>query len=194
MKLCLKCGTVGNLSDEYGIIPLGEYTSGDVSLCKDSHIDSIIDIDENIAWDIFNLNKAGYKTRFSCAGHPYNKYTSFYVSFDKDYDDIQKYFNEYNPEYLELEKDQYFYYRDDEDKCLGLMNQNDVSVETKDNFVFIDKYAYIIRSKYKGMIDDMYKEIYTSIDDANAMIYHKNILNDLRKLVCELCIKNKGRS
>ncbi len=74
------------------------------------------------------------------------------------------------------------------------MNQNDVSVETKDNFVFIDKYAYIIRSKYKGMIDDMYKEIHTSINDANAMIYHKNVLNDLRKLVCELCIKNKGRS
>ncbi len=46
MKLCLKCSTVGNLCDEYGIIPLGEYTSGDVSLCKGSHIDSIIDIDE----------------------------------------------------------------------------------------------------------------------------------------------------
>lgn len=181
MKLCLKCSTVGNLCDEYGIIPLGEYTSGDVSLCKGSHIDSIIDIDENIAWDIFNLNKAGYKTRFSCAGHPYNKYTSFYVSFDKDYDDIQKYFNEYNPEYLELEKDQYFYYRDDEDKYLGLMNQNDVSVEVKDNFVFINKYAYTIRSKnYKGMTDDMCKEIHTSIDDINAMIYHKNVLNEGR--------------
>ena len=191
MKLCLKCSTVGNLCDEYGIIPLGEYTSGDVSLCKGSHIDSIIDIDENIAWDIFNLNKAGYKTRFSCAGHPYNKYTSFYVSFDKDYDDIQKYFNEYNPEYLELEKDQYFYYRDDEDKCLGLLNQNDVTDgEEKNNFVFIDKYAYIIRSvDYVDIMTNSLKESYISIDDVNAMIYHKNVLNDLRKLVIELCIK-----
>lgn len=191
MKLCLKCGTVGNLCDEYGIIPLGGFTSDGVSLCKNSHIDSIIDIDENIAWDIFNLNKAGYKTRFSCAGHPYNKYTSFYVSFDKDYDDIQKYFNEYNPEYLELEKDQYFYYRDDEDKCLGLLNQNDVTDgEEKNNFVFIDKYAYIIRSvDYVDIMTNSLKESYISIDDVNAMIYHKNVLNDLRKLVIELCIK-----
>ncbi len=129
MKLCLKCGSVGNLRTEYGIIPLGETTNDNVSLCKDSHIDSIIDIDENIAWDIFQLNKAGYKTRFSCAGHPYDKYASFYVSFDKDYGDIQKYFNKYKPEYLELEKDQYFYYKDDEYKYLGLFNQNDVSAE-----------------------------------------------------------------
>lgn len=28
-----------------------------VSLCKDSHIDSIIDIDENIAWELYVLNK-----------------------------------------------------------------------------------------------------------------------------------------
>ena len=33
------------------------------------------------------------------------------------------------------------------------------------------------------------KEIYISIDDINAMIYHRNVLNDLRKLVCELYIK-----
>ena len=190
MKLCLKCGSVGELSNKYGIIPLGETTNDNVSLCKNLHNDSIIDIDENIAWDIFQLNKAGYKTRFSCAGHPYDKYASFYVSFDKDYDDIQKYFNKYKPEYLELEKDQYFYYKDDEYKYLGLLNQNDVSAETKDNFVFIDKYAYIIRSvNYADIMMNLQKEIYTSIDDINAMIYHKNVLNDLRKLVCELYIK-----
>lgn len=70
------------------------------------------------------------------------------------------------------------------------MNQNDVSAETKDNFVFIDKYAYIIRSvNYADIMMNSQKEIYISIDDINAMIYHRNVLNDLRKLVCELYIK-----
>ena len=37
--------------------------------------------------------------------------------------------------------------------------------------------------------DPAQKEIRTSIDDINAMIYHRNVLNDLRKLVHTLCIK-----
>lgn len=30
MKLCLKCGSVGELSNKYGIIPLGETTNDGV--------------------------------------------------------------------------------------------------------------------------------------------------------------------
>ena len=58
MKLCLKCGSVGELSNKYGIVPLGETTNDNVSLCKNLHNDSIIDtnldFEKFIASEILN--------------------------------------------------------------------------------------------------------------------------------------------
>lgn len=71
-----------------------------------------------------------------------------------------------------------------------------------------DRYNYLVEA-YKGfpLVTTSYNTTDTNIpevlikmsvinpiDDINAMIYHRNVLNDLRKLVCELYVLNKGRS
>ena len=106
MKMCLNCGCCGELAridydeseagfaykpinnyqeagdDPFELIELSSDSSaGDNSVCPVCG-GEVADIDEEIVEYIYYLNKAGIKTRFCCAGHLYNDFTSFYILID----------------------------------------------------------------------------------------------------------------
>lgn len=68
--ICLYCGdTWGGKRD---------------AICPSCLKDTLIEVDENIALIVLALNKKGYKTWNSCAGHLYD--SSGYIMFDSKHD------------------------------------------------------------------------------------------------------------
>lgn len=207
MLMCLKCGAVGHHVGDFGILGIGEeavvkvlsdsctddneeYTLKAINPCTDIHKEYVIEVDENIAWEIYQLNKAGLKTIYSCSGHPNCSYYTFYIVFDKDYKEVLDYFDKYKPEYLVLETNHYYYYKNDETKELMMHTDGDYLDDTKDDIVMTGDNNYTIRgNRSLDLFDEFNSHDKIYIDDPNGRIWNRKVLNDLKKLVCELCIK-----
>ena len=87
MLVCLKCGT---LFDEEPLKPRAGYK--EIKACPVKGCGGIIsDVDEAIIPAILNLNKKGYETEFSCAGHFYEEYPDTYIKFKNNYSEYMKF-------------------------------------------------------------------------------------------------------
>ena len=86
MLVCLKCCT---LFDEEPLKPRAGYKDSKACPVKDCG-GTISDIDEAIIPVLLNLNKKGYETEFSCAGHFYEECPNTYIKFANDYSKYMK--------------------------------------------------------------------------------------------------------
>lgn len=90
MKICLNCGCCGRSTfDEEGYYYI-ESIPDSFNVCPRCNNNTIIECDENLIGVVYRLNRLGYKTRFSCAGHPENWYESMYIAFDNYHDNIRE--------------------------------------------------------------------------------------------------------
>ena len=86
MLVCLKCGTI---FEEEVLEPLADYAGS--RLCPVKNCGGTIDnIDETIVPALICLNKKGYETQFSCAGHLYEECPNTYIKFKHNYGDYMK--------------------------------------------------------------------------------------------------------
>ena len=84
IRLCLNCGIVGetHIHSYWKDNIIEPYGSSDI--CEICGKNAVIDIDPEIAHYIYRLNKMGYKTAYSCAGHAINNYSEAYILFSND--------------------------------------------------------------------------------------------------------------
>ena len=82
---CTKCKQIyWNNFDEINSFSLGGRYKGRLCPKVNCH-GTVVEIDELIMPSIEEFNKAGYKTNYSCSGHPYENIPTPYVSFDEYY-------------------------------------------------------------------------------------------------------------
>ena len=184
MVLCLNCGCVGHADDK------GEMKELSPSLyCPNCQSDKdVIDVDEEIAWYIYKLNKAGFKTKFSCAGHPWEKYCLGYIVFQEDYPEIKEYFDKYQPKHLDLEINLTGHFKMDKmTTCYLTQKEIDESEFYQDNFIPDGQKNYTIRVKdrYEALIENIGDNVF--IDDPNSLMIHHNFHSDMKNLVNRLC-------
>lgn len=96
MLVCLKCGT---LFDAEALKPRAGYKDSKLCPVKDCG-GTVNEVDEAIIPALRVLNKKGYKTEFSCAGHFHEECPNTYIKFKEDYSEFIK----LPPEGFELEK------------------------------------------------------------------------------------------
>ena len=230
VKICLNCGAVGTFNDVTNLskivasspnihmIIFDDYSRMEKITCsvEDKCLNcgekQIRDIDDEIAWYIYQLNKAGYETKHSCAGHPSDLYTRFHISFKNRYPDIEK-FAKNNFKYLE-----YYDTINCTDKYGVRYNISKNAFEENKNRMFLTKtgegcslYNYedfcseldkyeksigVIRSSYTDYEDyflamsnkSREEKRFITLDDPNMMTRRHLIYSDLMNLVTNLCI------
>ena len=84
IRLCLNCGIIGetHVHSHWKSNIIEPYGSSDI--CEICGRETVIDIDSEIAHYIYRLNKMGYKTAYSCAGHAISNYSEAYILFSND--------------------------------------------------------------------------------------------------------------
>ena len=84
IRLCLNCGIIGetHVHSHWKSNIIEPYGSSDI--CEICGKETVIDIDSEIAHYIYRLNKMGYKTAYSCAGHAISNYSEAYILFSND--------------------------------------------------------------------------------------------------------------
>lgn len=194
MILCLNCGCCGRpkrIDVNNEAVDVIGLTSLYCPNCNSEK--GVIDVDDEIAWYIYKLNKAGLKTNYSCAGHPWEKYYRAYIYFKEDYPILKDYFDKYKPKYLELELGMYGVLEGNRYSVLNL-TQRDIATESyyRDNFIPDGRKSYTIRVKDQYRFfssDELVKNNgLTFIDDPDSLMIHHNFHSDMKNLVNRLCI------
>ena len=184
MVLCLNCGCVGHADDN------GEIKELSPSLyCPKCQSDKdVIEVDEEIAWYIYKLNKAGFKTKFSCAGHPWEKYCFGYIMFQENYPEIKEYFDKYQPKYLDLEVTITGHFKIDPMTTVNITKKEFNEDEFfRSNFEPDGKKLYTIRVKNRKEIFIKNLKNNVFIDDPDSIMIHNNFHSDMKNLINRLC-------
>ena len=213
MKICLNCGAVGTFDfDDY--TRMKKITCSVEDRCLNCGEKQIRDIDDEIAWYIYQLNKAGYETKHSCAGHPSDLYTKFHISFKNRYPDIEK-FAKNNFKYLEyydtvnctnkygvrhsitknaFEENKNSMSLTEIGEGCSLYNYEDFCSELDkyEKSIGVDRSSYTDYEDYFLAMSNKSREEnikrFITLDDPNMMTRRHLIYSDLMNLVTNLCI------
>lgn len=152
MNVCLNCGAVGKLYETDDSVHYFNEISQLHTHCPKCNKE-LTDIDEEILGIIFSLNKLGYKTTYSCAGHYYENFEGAYIAFDKRYPEIRQWYKKYE-EKSSITLEKVYLYKTKGDVYCGLVDKNDPIIDTL-KLKYANQ-AYIIRfeNKYRDIDND----------------------------------------
>lgn len=152
MNICLNCGAVGKLYETDDNVNYFNEISQLHTHCPKCNKE-LTDIDEEILGIIFSLNKLGYKTTYSCAGHYYENFEGAYIAFDKRYPEIRQWCKKYE-EKSSITLEKVYLYKTKGDAYCGLVDKNDPIIDTL-KLKYVNQ-AYIIRfeNKYRDIDND----------------------------------------
>lgn len=187
ITLCLNCGCVGEYNCINGDISNIKHRYKPCPNCNDE--ENVIGVDEEIAWYIFQFNKAGFKTNFCCSGHSWEYYSRFYINFKKDYIELKDYFdkNKNNIKVLDLETYLYGKY----EGIPGVISVLENNIDKYDNKFAPngEKHFRIHLKNESELFDKCCSERFKFIDHPDNILLKHDIFSDLKNIVTNLCIK-----
>ena len=189
ITLCLNCGCVGEYNCINGDISNIKHRYKPCPNCNDK--ENVIGVDEELAWYIYQLNKAGFKTNFCCSGHSWEYYSRFYISFKEDYKELKEYFDKNKSNIKVLNLTTHLYGNFEGINGIVSVEENINTTNIYDiKFIPNGKKHFRINLKNESeLFDKCCSERFQFIDHPDNILLKHDIFSDLKNIVTNLCIK-----